>query len=194
MTNTALLCGLILNGGTSSRMGTPKGEINFHTKPQQQYLFELLSMFCKDVYISVKQTTTPYPFQQIEDQLAIETPLNGIFSALNFSSTSGWLVVANDMPLVDNETLRDLIEHRDSSKVATCYYDSSGNRPEPLVSIWEPAALPLLKAFVDTGGVSPRTFLESNDVKLVTIKNRDALLNINSQEDLSQFRKKDQKS
>lgn len=194
MTNSNSLYGLILNGGTSSRMGTPKGEINFHGKPQQQYLYELLAMFCTTVYISVKKASRSYPFPQIEDQLSFETPLNGIFSALKFSSTSGWMVVANDMPMLDKETLEHLISHRDPSRVATCYYDSSGKRPEPLVSIWEPAAHPLLETFIEKEGVSPRTFLESNTIKLVTVQNKEALININSQDDLAFFRKKNQKS
>ncbi len=174
-------------------MGSPKSEIHYHKKPQHQYLFELLSTRCDAVYFSVKQKKYFFPYPQIEDQLTIESPLNGIYSALKFSSSSAWLVVAIDMPLLNVAAIANLICHRDETKVATCFYDSSGKRPEPLVSIWESASLPLLETFVKNEGVSPRSFLENNDINLITIENADALLNINSKEELELFRKRNQK-
>lgn len=187
------LNGLILNGGSSSRMGSPKAEIKYHNKPQHQYLFELLSTHCDTVYFSVKQKNDSFPYPQIEDQLTIKSPLNGIYSALKFLPSASWLVVAIDMPLVNEKTLNQLIAHRDLKIVATCFFDSSGKRPEPLISIWEAASLPLLETFINNGEVSPRNFLESNDIKLITIEDQDALLNINSKEELERFRKRNQK-
>lgn len=189
-----LLNGLILNGGASSRMGSPKAEIQYHNKPQHQYLFELLTARCHAVYFSVKRKTDSFPYPQIADQLLINSPLNGIYSAFKFLPTQSWLVVAIDMPLLNDATLNQLILQRDLKRVATCFYDSSGKRPEPLVSIWEPAALPVLETFIEKGGISPRNFLEANDIRLIPIGNKDALLNINSKTELEMFRKRNQKS
>ena len=181
--------GLILNGGLSSRMGSPKSEIQYHNKPQHQYLFELLSEKCEGVYFSVKKNSSDFPYPQIEDRLDIQSPINGIYSALKYLQTS-WLVVANDMPLVTEKTLDQLLSQRDPKKAVTCFYDSSGKRPEPLLSIWEPTSLELLEAYIKKGGISPRNFLETHDIKLITIENAEALLNINSKEELEIFRKK----
>jgi molybdopterin-guanine dinucleotide biosynthesis protein A len=189
-----LLNGLILNGGASTRMGLPKSDIKYHNKPQYEYLFELLSTCCDAVYFSVKQKNNAFPYKQIEDQLLLESPLNGIYSALKFTSSHRWLVVAIDMPMLDKETLEYLINHSAPTKIATCYYDSSGKRPEPLVSLWEPTALPLLKSFIENGGISPRTFLESHVINMLTVKNPDVLLNINAKVELENFMRKNQKS
>lgn len=194
MTKLHNLKGLILNGGSSSRMGSPKGEIKYHNKSQHQYLYELLTPLCDAVYFSVKHSNQGFKYPQIEDQLALESPMNGIFSALKFSTSSGWLVVAIDMPLLNEQVLHSLISHRDLTKVATCYYDSSGERPEPLVSIWEPISLNHLENFIQDGGMSPRSFLEKNSVKLISTNNPDVLININSKEELAMFQKKNQKS
>ncbi len=190
----SILNGLILNGGSSTRMGSPKAHIQYHRQPQDQYLFALLTTLCDAVYFSVKQKSDSFPYPQIEDQLRLETPLNGIYSALKFDPLGRWLVVAIDMPLLDKDALKDLINHSDPTKVATCYYDSSGKRPEPLVSIWEPASLALVENFIEKGGVSPRRFLESNNIQLIVAKDPEVLLNINSKEELKIFRKKNQKS
>ena len=192
MTKLPTLYGLILNGGASSRMKTPKGTIRFHDKPQYQHLFDVLSPLCEKVYVSVKLKSESLPLPQIEDQLKIQSPLNGIFSALKVSASTAWLVVANDMPLVDTETLQTLIHHRDPSRVAACFYDSSGKRPEPLISIWEPASVPLLETFIENGKISPRQFLEEHDIRIIPINDNKALLNINSPEDLARFRKDNQ--
>ena len=188
------LNGLILNGGSSSRMGSPKGEINYHNQPQHQYLFDLLTTQCDTVYFSVKKKINTFAYPQIEDQETIAGPLNGIYSALKFLPTQGWLIVAIDMPLLNEKTLQQLITQRDTKKVATCFYDSSGKRPEPLVSIWEPLSLDPLEVFLKKGGVSPRNFLETHDTNLVTINDQDSLLNINSKEELDLFRNRNQKS
>ena len=188
MTSRMQLNGLILNGGASKRMGSPKGEISYHNKPQQQHLFELLTKHCDAIYFSVKEKAESFPYPQIEDNLSFESPLNGIYSAMK-SFPYAWLVVAIDMPLLNSETLSFLVSQRDESKVATCFYDSSGKRPEPLVSIWEPPALTLLEDFVSFGNVSPRNFLEQNDINLIVAPNPDVLLNVNSKEELARFRK-----
>ncbi len=190
MSNHHGLNGLILNGGASSRMGSPKGEIIYHNKSQHEHVIELLTPLCDAVYFSVKRNDLSFDYPQIEDQLAIESPLNGIYSALTFSSIQSWLVVPIDMPLLDTETLVTLIMNRDPSKVATCYYDSTGKRPEPLVSIWEPTSLNLLNSFIENDGFSPRTFLEQHDVKIIHTKTVDVLLNINSRQELERFHQK----
>ncbi|MEQ9006433.1 MAG: NTP transferase domain-containing protein, partial [Ekhidna sp.] len=42
-------------GGQSSRMGTDKSALNYHGKPQVEYLFELLQSKLSKAFVSVRK-------------------------------------------------------------------------------------------------------------------------------------------
>jgi molybdenum cofactor guanylyltransferase len=181
--------GLILAGGQSSRMGMDKSRIEFHGKPQREYLFELLSKFCNKVFTSCKKTEQiPSNLNPIADHYELESPLNGILTAFHHTPNVAWLTVPVDMPLIDADTISHLISNRDSHKVATCFYDSDGKNPEPLLAIWESCAAPLLLKFYNENNFSPRKFLQQSNTKLVTVLNASALTNINTINDLKLFK------
>lgn len=174
------LNGLILAGGKSSRMGRDKSLIVFHELPQRVHLFNLLKPFCKQVYLSCKTATNiPQHLNPLPDQFQLESPLNGILSAFTHEPDTAWLAVAVDMPFVDVLTLETLTQKRNPTKVATCFFDSEGSKPEPLLTIWEPRAFPLLRNFHARGGISPRQFLMEHDIHLVSVPDVRALVNVN---------------
>lgn len=181
--------GLVLAGGKSSRMGNAKGFINYHGIPQQEYLFNLLGKLCKGVYTSCKTIDqVPNTLNPIADQYDIDSPLNGILSAFDKIPKAVWLTVPVDMPLIDEDTLRCLITNRSTNHVATCFYDSDGKNPEPLLTLWEAHAYPRLKEFNNTGKISPRDFLKQSNVNVLTIRDPKILTNINSIDELNKFK------
>lgn len=181
--------GLILAGGKSSRMGRDKSLLVFHDTPQRLHLFNLLKPLCSEVYLSCKRDENiPGQLNPLTDRFELDSPLNGILSAFKYQPDSAWLTVAVDMPFVDTPILKTLIENRNAGKLATCYYDSDGSRPEPLLTVWEPYAWPMLEDFYRRGGVSPRQFLMENPVHLLTVPNRIALVNVNTEKDANDAR------
>ena len=52
--NIPRLNGLVLAGGKSQRMGEDKGQINYHGKPQREYLYDLLNGFTESTYMSCR--------------------------------------------------------------------------------------------------------------------------------------------
>jgi molybdenum cofactor guanylyltransferase len=187
MANTIVsdLNGLVLSGGKSSRMGKDKGLIDFHGKPQREYLFDLLSSCANEVYTSLNASQTiPAHLNPLTDEFDFQSPINGILSALKKDSQKAWLVVAVDMPNVNEKVLHYLISQRDKTKTATCFYNKETALPEPLLTIWEPAAFPLLLDFVKSGKISPRDFLNTHQVKLINPPDQNVLVNINSPDQL----------
>jgi molybdopterin-guanine dinucleotide biosynthesis protein A len=184
------LYGLILAGGKSTRMGTDKALTNFHGLPQEEYLAKLLRNFCDRVFLSrTKNEKTFTKTEIIEDLYTIQSPLNGILSAYHTFPGKSWLIVPVDMPNVDQKLLGLLISSRNTSTLATCFTDSTSGKPEPLVGIWEPAAALPLKTYYESGGLSPREFLERNRTQLINPPHADYLLNINTPEEFAKFRK-----
>lgn len=177
---SAPLFGLVLSGGRSSRMGKDKGLLTFHEKPQREYLFDLLSRYCSKVFTSCREEQqVPVELNPLVDSFDLHGPMNGILSAFKKSNNTAWLIVAVDMPYVDGAVLELLLSQRNIQKVATCFYNTEENFPEPLLTIWEPDAYPLLVQFVEKGKVSPRDFLQSHSVQLVEPLDKNIFTNIN---------------
>ncbi|MGC3946547.1 MAG: NTP transferase domain-containing protein [Chryseolinea sp.] len=176
----SILNGLVLAGGLSTRMGTDKALIDYHGKPQREHLFDALKIVCNEVYTSCRrESDIPSYLNPITDKFDIKSPLNGILSAFQFETNSAWLTVPVDLPNVSIGVLRDIVSRRDHRKLATCFFDLSAGGPEPLLTIWEPRALPLLTAQVSRGNVSPRSFLTHNEVKIIYGLDQSIFMNVN---------------
>ena len=106
-------------------------------------------------------------------------PLNGILSAFGRDPASAWLVVACDMPLLTWRSFDALVNGRNLAKLATVFYDSDGQLPEPLLGIYEPAFGPIMESAVAGGHYSPRRLLQQNDVELLTTPDVRELTNVN---------------
>lgn len=152
--NTSPLNGLVLLGGQSARMGTPKALLNYHGVFQGDYCRMLLGPHCQQVYVSCRTEQLDLPeFNQafssapkILDQYASIGPLTGVLSAMQADPLSAWLVLACDMPLVDSNVIERLVLARNPHRLATLFgHAASGPEPlllEPLCAIYEPACLP----------------------------------------------------
>ncbi|MEN1784349.1 MAG: NTP transferase domain-containing protein [Bacteroidota bacterium] len=190
--NLPPLYGLVLSGGKSTRMGSDKGMLNYHGIPQRAYLFELLQHFCDQVYLSVRQEQAAEigtQFPVVIDQDYYGGPFNGILSAHYAYPEVAWLILACDLPLMDRDTLAELVDQRKPQYNATAYATHQSKLPEPLICIWEPQLLKAAAPYLDNGGKAcPRAYLLQSEVALVHPKRDELLFNANSLEDF-QFAK-----
>lgn len=187
--NTAPLYGLILAGGYSKRMGQDKALIDFHGKPQVSFCFDLVSRFCKQVFVSVRADQRYFHLPLLNDleKFANQGPLGGILSAMENYPDVSWLVLACDLPLVEENTLRFLIAHRETSKIATAFKSAGDQLPEPLCAVWESHAFNELSASFSKGMRCPRKILINSDAHLLNLPDDRWLRNFNSPADLKQF-------
>ncbi len=154
--------------------------LNYHGKPQRDYLFDLLGNFCTHVFTSCrKEQNIPPTLNPLIDNFPVTGPLNGILTAFSHQPQSAWLIVAVDMPNVNAGVIELLISNRAEQKTATCFFNDETQQPEPLLTLWEAHAYPLLLAFAESGNVSPREFLKSHPVNLVDPPDSETLLNYN---------------
>jgi molybdopterin-guanine dinucleotide biosynthesis protein A len=184
MSAEAPLFGLVLAGGASTRMQRDKAAIEYHGQSQLHWTFHLLSHVCAATFVSVRPDQREEPTRaglpQIVDRQPGIGPLAGITAALQAHPKAAWLVVACDLPFLNEQTLRHLIEHRDARKLATAYRSSHDNLPEPLCAIWEPAAREPVLAYVAAGKQCPRKFLINADALLLDLPDSRALDNVNT--------------
>jgi molybdopterin-guanine dinucleotide biosynthesis protein A len=169
-------------------MGNPKDKINWHGKEQRYFAADLLAPFCDEVFISCRQDQLENfdpNYNALTDTFLNMGPFGGILSALRSQRDKAWLVVACDLPLLDEKSLKFLIENRNIEKAATTYESPFDGLPEPLITIWEPKSYPLLLNFLGSGITCPRKVLINSDTLILKPGNPDSLMNVNTPEDMA---------
>ncbi len=184
-----ILNGLVLIGGRSRRMGSPKEKIRWHGKEQRFYLADLLQNYCENVYISCRpeqvneitandENTSSYAW--LCDRYMDIGPMGGILTALEFQPERAWLVVACDLPMLGAEAVNYLIQKRDPRKIATAFKSPGDNFPEPLFAIWEPHSLSILQQMFAQNKLSPRHVLVQHHALCIQAPDVQTLTNVNT--------------
>jgi len=186
------LSGLVLAGGKSQRMGRDKGLIEYHGRPQREYLFDLLQPHCTSTYYSCRpgQEADFAGLPHLTDSFAGLGPYGAILSAFRQHPDHAWLVVAVDLPLLDNAALQQLTEGRNPSQLATAFHNPETAFPDPLITIWEPRAYPVLLDFLAQGYSCPRKVLINSSIEELQAENPAILTNVNSPEEMEEVKKK----
>jgi molybdopterin-guanine dinucleotide biosynthesis protein A len=183
------LYGLVLAGGSSTRMQRDKATLQYQGRTQLDRAFELASRHVSDVFVSVRATQTLDPARSrrpmIVDSVAGEGPIVGIRSALAAHPQAAWLVLACDLPFLSDRALEFLMGQRDAGGFATAYRSAHDGLPEPLCAIWEPLSAKPLAEYQAGGGHCPRKFLIRNGARLLDPQDARALDNVNTPEEYS---------
>lgn len=183
--SASAIFGLVLAGGRSKRMGRDKARLFYNGQTQLACTLNLLSACCSQTFVSLRMGQT-LPAEAahaspIYDRFGEIGPLGGILSALDQHPAHPWLVVAVDLPFLDQATLDYLFAHRDPSCPFTAYRSDHDGLPEPLCAIYEPSAKPiLLDALKNQGNRCPRKILIDTKTRLLDLPNPRALDNINT--------------
>src|SRR5262245_50263553 len=137
-TRAAPLYGLVLAGGSSTRMRRDKAALSYHGKPQLEWTWELVAGITDQTFVSARAEQASEPLRAahplIIDRLTGKGPIAGIAAAQDTHPEVAWLVVACDLPFLSRATLAHLLAHRDSQKLATAYRSTYDGLPEPLCS------------------------------------------------------------
>jgi molybdenum cofactor guanylyltransferase len=191
--NKPTIKSLILAGGKSQRMGINKATLNYHGKPQTEFLMDILRGLNIEPHLSCrKEQAVDFIMDLAAENVPIVTdtfldlgPFGAILSAFRHDPNAAWLVIACDLPLLDAETLDFLIKNRNLSSIATAFKspESTDRFPEPLITIWEPRAYPILLSFLAQGISCPRKVLINSDTHLLDAPNLNALKNVNTPEE-----------
>lgn len=181
------LSGLVLAGGKSRRMGTDKSVLAYHDRPQRDVVLDHLAGVCGQSFLSCRPDQAGelvFSYDVLPDTFLGLGPMGAILSALRQQPDSAWLVLACDLPLLDAATIRFLVENRNPSAMATAFRSPESGFPEPLAAIWEPKSYPVLLQFLAQGYSCPRKALINSHTHLVEPPNPDALLNVNTPEEV----------
>jgi molybdopterin-guanine dinucleotide biosynthesis protein A len=179
------LCGLVLAGGRSSRMGTDKASL---LHPDGRTLgrrcHDLLEQAgCAEVYLSLRaDQEIPEGFTDKEpvvlrDADGSSGPLSGILGAMNSRPGVDWLVVACDLPRLDPATLEHLLSSRREGELFLAYRSEFDSLPEPLCTFYSSGAKEVV---LKSGLFCPRKILIHSGCRLLEPIATGALDNANT--------------
>jgi molybdenum cofactor guanylyltransferase len=182
------LFGLVLAGGRSSRMGRDKAALTYGGEtPQLARAMALVTPHVVRAFVSVRPDQVSDPlraqYAQIVDRHHDIGPIAGLLAAQAQHPQVAWLVLACDLPLLDEQTVTHLVQARAAQRMATAYRSSHDGLAEPLCAIYEPASAAALTAHLGAGKLCPRSFLQHADALLLDEPDPRALDNINTPAD-----------
>jgi molybdopterin-guanine dinucleotide biosynthesis protein A len=203
---------LLLAGGHSSRMGTPKHMLPLPStgQPLYQHLIRVIHASApdtKNIYISIATTSSQdaalqygvYSFTTATGEQNIELvkiaddeaeeigPAAGLLAAHRYDPDASWLVVACDFPLLEAGALRQLREAFEPP--VTCFVNGEGFA-EPLLAIWTPEALRSLKENVGAGRTGPSYTIKCLGGKGVSPVEEGWIVNTNTPEEWEAVRER----
>ena len=161
--------GLVLAGGKSSRMGKDKTRLAYHGKAQCDYTVEILENNLLQTFVSVAQDEGNSSHQYIQDKFVGLGAFGAICSAFQHDPNRAWLVLATDLPFVTKDLIKLLLEKRNPKKIATAIKGKSKEFVEPLITIYEPKAYPILLSYLAQGYSCPRKVLINSDVEIIEV-------------------------
>jgi molybdopterin-guanine dinucleotide biosynthesis protein A len=180
--------GLVLAGGKSRRMGRDKALLDHNGQSQLAYVAGVMAACVEKVFVSTRPDQIDdeerAQFEQIVDRYEDLGPVAGILSALEERPEVDWLVAACDLPNINEQTIRFLLEHRVGEQPFTAFVSSYDGLPEPLCAIYHMGCEAIVRQFVDDGVNCPRKILIRSETRLLEQPHPEALDNVNTPDDL----------
>jgi len=145
---SAKLAAFLLAGGKSTRLGQDKVVLPYSGQSLLARAAAVVSRFCDDIWVSGRDPRTlGLDLPWLPDDQPGMGPLGGILTGLTRLERP-LLVLACDLPMLDEFTLAKLVAaraQRPPTAVMTTFLQEETGWIESLVSIYEPAAAPLLR-------------------------------------------------
>ena len=184
-----MIKGLILTGGLSSRMGYDKYNIAYHGMPQYQHLQRLFNEVGLETWLSIshdQKSNFPGEKRLVIDEYEARGPIGGILSAMHQFPGSPWLVVACDLPLINESHFQQLLNNRlPDHQVVT--YQVHPKFYETTCTLYEAEAEPMLLDSFKNGKGSLQQALRQLNVKTLKPSDVNDLTNVNSPEEYQQY-------
>ncbi len=181
------LCGLVLAGGRSSRMGRDKGLL---VHPDGRTLVTrshdlLRDAGCNHVVISLRHDQEiPAGLDELQivrdPEGASSGPMAGIVSGMRLHPESDWLVLACDLPRLDLVTLSHLIASQQADEMFLAYRSEFDGLPEPLCTLYSHGTLPILAQAQAEDFRCPRKIMIRHGCRLLEPVTPRALENANT--------------
>ena len=179
--------GLVLNGGRSSRMGIPKGEMDFLGRPLiERSIDALVEAGASEVIIVGGKpfVAKAKGVRSVEDVYPDEGPLGGLITGLLNARMDQAVVLSNDLMSIDGSTIRRIL---DFGQLADLAIPMAGGVPQVLTALWKVSCLKALESAFKSGSRSLKGVLGNLDVVEILELDDAKFVNANTQSDIIEY-------
>jgi len=160
------ITGVILAGGESRRYGRNKALVEIDRVPLIERVIRVMESIFQDLILI---TNTPEAYSYLElpmhkDLIKGLGPLGGIYTALKSISTEAGFFVACDMPSLNRELIRHMVESRANFDAVV---PRIGGNVEALHAIYTTRCLPAIERLIDSRQYQVMHFFPDVSVRYV---------------------------
>ena len=185
----APVSGVVLVGGASKRMGSPKQMLVRQGMSLGERAAKALGAHLDSIVLA---GSGPVPeaildLTTLGDAPGVKGPLAGILAAMQYRPDRAWLVAACDMPHISAEAVGWLLEQRRAETWAVLPR-SGPQMVEPLLAVYEPSIRPLLEERAANGwwGFQPLQKSDRVDCPEIPLDLANFWSNVNTPEQIRQ--------
>ena len=179
--------GIVLNGGRSSRMGIPKGEMDFLGRPLiERSIDALIEAGASEVIIVGGKpfVANAKGVRSVEDVYPDEGPLGGLITGLLNARMDQAVVLSNDLMSIDGSTIRRIL---DFGQLADLAIPMAGGVPQVLTALWKVSCLKVLESAFKSGSRSLKSVIGNLDVVEILELDDAKFVNANTQSDIIEY-------
>jgi molybdenum cofactor guanylyltransferase len=145
---------VILAGGKSSRMGTPKALLRFDNQPLIVHIARALNRLFDEIVIVVApgQELPSLSAKLVQDEVPYQGPVGGIYYGLKSAGGELSFVTSCDVPFLNASLIAYFMSQIANHDVVVPYWEG---RFQPLHAVYRRSVLPLVKEQLDRGELRP---------------------------------------
>ena len=171
----------ILIGGQSQRFGSQKWKVQIDGKAVLDHLWEKCCNFGSRWVVGKDQPVEmDKPF--IVDKLNLQSPFNGLYTALNHTQSEWNLILSCDLPLLTATVIEKLWRKKHKKSYGVIPKTRKGL--EPLAGFYNRRLMSLLHSRLDNEDFSLQSLIENEDFNIINMdSDKDSFFNMNKPED-----------
>ncbi len=144
--------GFVLVGGSSSRMGCDKALLPYRGERLVDHIARQVRGAAGSVtLVGAAERYGALGYRVISDQIAGRGPLGGVHAALSDTEAEWNLLVACDMPRLEQALLEGLLDRAEEQGCDCLVPLSAPHKVEPLCAVWRRSALAKIEAALFDG-------------------------------------------
>lgn len=182
------IIGVIMCGGESRRMGSDKGLLPVHNTIQAKFIAAKISFLKVPVVFSInKYQLKSYSEYIIADDLVMDDneaagPVRGLLSVHSKFPAADILLLACDMPQLDADTIKNILQVYHNESVYDFYVYQDEMYAQPFCGVYTANGIDKLSERIlsqSPANISLQNVLNNGITKRITIKNKNAFINLN---------------
>ncbi len=162
-----MLSAIVLAGGRSSRMGTPKALLPFDDEPLIVHIVRALRRQFDEVVVVAApgQVLPSFEANVVHDDVAYQGPVGGICYGLQAAAGEFGFVTSCDSAFLNPGLISYLLSLRHDYDVVVPHWE---DRYQPLFAVYRKTVVPLLQAQLANGELRPIHLLDKVRTRHVT--------------------------